>query len=138
MKLTLIRTIFDTYTEGKLYIDGVYFCDTLENKDRGLLQTMSVNIIQKLKVYGETCIPAGLYKLILSLSPRFKKLMPEILFVKGFKGVRIHAGNTTKDTQGCILVGEKQSDGVLTNSRKTFDNLMQKLQNQKEIILIIE
>lgn len=138
MKLTLIRTRFDTYTEGKLYIDDVYFCDTLENKDRGLLQTMSANTIQKLKVYGETCIPAGIYKLILSLSPRFKKIMPEVLFVKGFNGIRIHAGNTTKDTEGCILVGEKCSDGVLTNSRKTFNDLINILKTQASINLIIK
>lgn len=126
------------YTEGKLYINGVYFCDTLEDKDRGLLQTMTVDTIKTIKVYKETCIPYGKYKVILSMSKRFGKVMPELLNVKGFTGIRMHSGNTIYDTEGCILVGIKSSNGVITNSRKTFNQLMNILKTQKSITLAIE
>ena len=139
MELKLIRNKTNKeYTEGKLYINGVYFCDTLEDKDRGLLQTMSVDTIKTIKVYKETCIPYGRYKVILSMSKRFGKVMPELLSVKGFVGVRMHSGNTIYDTEGCILVGTKSSDGIITNSRKTFNALMSILKTQKSISLIIE
>jgi hypothetical protein len=125
MELKLIRTKSNNeYTEGKLYINGVYFCDTLEDKDRGLLQSMSVDTIKTIKVYGETCIPYGTYKVELSYSPKFKKTMPAILDVKGFTGVRIHNGSYTYHSFGCLLVGTKYKDGMLTNSRKTFNELM--------------
>jgi hypothetical protein len=139
MELKIIRTKSNKeYTEGKLYINGVYFCDTLEDKDRGLLQTMTVDTIKTIKVYKETCIPYGKYKAILSMSKRFGKVMPELLDVKGFVGVRIHSGNTIYDTEGCILVGVKSSNGTITNSRKTFNALMSILKTQKSISLIIE
>lgn len=139
MELKIIRTKSNTaYTEGKLYIDGAYFCATLEDQDRGLYQHMSLAEIKAVKVYGETCIPYGTYKVELSYSPKFKKIMPVILDVKGFIGVRIHNGSYTEHTLGCPLVGIKYKDGMLTNSRKTFNELMQKLQNQKEITITIE
>lgn len=139
MELKIIRNKTNNeYTEGKLYIDGAYFCDTLEDKDRGLKQSMSLIEIKEVKVYGETCIPYGTYKVELTYSPQFKKVMPEILNVKGYTGVRIHNGSYTYHTLGCPLIGVKYKDGMLTNSRKTFTNLMNKLQNQTEISLIIE
>ena len=139
MELRLLRyPSTSNYTEGKLYINGAYFCDTLEDQDRGLYQHMSLAEIQAVKVYGETCIPYGTYKVELSYSPKFKKIMPAILDVKGFTGVRMHNGVDKNSTLGCILVGIKYKDGMLTNSRKTFNELMQKLQNQKEITLVIE
>lgn len=139
MELRLLRyPSTSNYTEGKLYINGAYFCDTLEDQDRGLYQHMSLAEIKAVKVYGETCIPYGTYKVELSYSPKFKKIMPAILDVKGFTGVRMHNGVDKNSTLGCILVGIKYKDGMLTNSRKTFNELMQKLQNQKEITLVIE
>jgi len=96
----------DTYTIGKLYVDGEYFCDTIEDRDRGLNDSMSVEEIKKIKVYGETAIPTGRYRVTLSYSVKFKKMLPEILNVKGFTGIRIHSGNTAKDSLGCILVGK--------------------------------
>lgn len=139
MNIKLIRNKESKdYTEGKLYINEVYFCDTLEDKDRGLQQHMSLAEIKAVKVYGETCIPYGTYKIELSYSPKFKKIMPAILNVKGFTGVRMHNGSYTYHSSGCPLVGIKYKDGMLTNSRKTFNELMQKLQNQKDITLIIE
>ena len=139
MELKLIRIKSNKeYTEGKLYINGVYFCDTLEDKDRRLLQTMTIDTIKTMKVYKETCIPYGKYKVVLSMSKRFGKVMPELLNVKGFTGIRIHSGNTIYDTEGCILVGIKSSNGVITNSRKTFNALMNILKTQKSITLAIE
>lgn len=139
MELKIIREKSNKeYTEGKLYINGVFFCDTLEDQDRGLYQHMSLAEIKAVKVYGETCIPYGTYKVELSYSPKFKKVMPAILDVKGFTGVRMHNGVDKNSTLGCILVGIKYKNGMLTNSRKTFNELMQKLQNQTEITLVIE
>lgn len=99
------------YTEGKLYIDGVYFCDTIEDP------------VRKVKVPGETAIPAGVYYVIMTMSSRFKKIMPVLLDVPGFSGVRIHAGNTANDSEGCILVGVKLTAGMITKSRETRDKL---------------
>ena len=73
----------ETYTIGKLYIDNVYFCDTIEDKDRGLNQDMPINDIKKKKVYGETAIPTGTYSLIIDYSNRFKRRMAHILHVRG-------------------------------------------------------
>ena len=139
MQLKLTRTnSTQEYTEGKLYIDGVYFCDTLEDTDRELYQITDEWIIKSIKVYGKTCIPYGTYKVILSISNRFKKLMPEVLNVKGFTGIRIHSGNTHQDTSGCILVGTKSGDGIITKSRKTFNQLMNILRGNSDITLSIE
>lgn len=139
MELKLIRNKSSKeYTEGKLYINGVYFCDTLEDQDRGLLQTMSVDTIKTIKVYKETCIPYGKYKVVLSMSKRFGKVMPELLNVKGFTVIRMHSGNTIYDTEGCILVGIKNGNGIITNSRKTFNQLMNILKTQKAITLAVE
>lgn len=128
MKLELKRLYFkDTYTIGKLYVNGYYLCDTLEDKHRPDGE----------KVYGETCIPVGTYQVIINMSNRFKKLMPLLLNVPGFEGIRIHSGNTSADTSGCILVGQNKIKGMLVNSRLEFDKLMNKIQNEKDIEIII-
>lgn len=88
----------DTYTIGKLYIDGAYFCDTLEDKDRGLEESMPIEKIMFLKKPHITAIPTGTYTVILNYSNRFKRIMPLVMNVKGFAGIRIHAGNTSEDT----------------------------------------
>ena len=118
----------DDYTIGRMYIDGVFFCNTLEDTDRGLMQGMSVGEIMNAKIAGSTAIPIGDYKLTRTYSQRFKKMMPQVMNVKGFSGVRIHAGNTAKDTEGCPLVGDNTIKGQLTNSRKRytkFDTMLQ-------------
>ena len=139
MKLKLVRIVtWSNYTEGKLYIDGAYLCDTLEDTDRGLEQNMSEFEINRRKVYGQTCIPSGEYKVILNMSPSFKKILPRILDVKGFEGILIHAGNTVQDSSGCILLGTKSADGVLINSRKAVNALIEKIKDQKDITIIIE
>lgn len=136
MNLKLIRNNFtNEYTEGKLYLNGVYFCDILENPDRGLDSNMSLDVISKLKVYGKTCIPYGEYKVAITMSTKFKKLMPLIYPIKCFYGVRIHPGHTVKDTKGCLLVGKKLNDGTLTNSQEIFDELFNKLDKINTLII---
>ena len=114
MQITLKR-IFKgpDYTIGKLYIDGKYFCDTLEDRVRA----------PGVKVPGRTAIPAGKYKIKLTESLRFKKLMPRLENVPGFTGVLIHSGNTAEDTEGCILVGRNRVKGKVLDSRETFQKL---------------
>ena len=114
----------DGYTIGRMSLNGVYFCDTLEDTDRGLNSTMSVEEILSKKRKGITAIPTDKYDVILTFSPRFKRVLPLLLSVKGYEGVRIHAGNTNKDTEGCLLVGENKAKGQVLNSRATLEKLM--------------
>lgn len=107
------------YTVGKLYIDGVYQCDTIEDRDRGLSQDDDLRFIDKVKIYGETAIPAGDYPVIVSYSPKFGKNLPLLEHVPCFSGVRIHSGNTAKDSLGCIILGENKKVGQVINSRAT-------------------
>lgn len=137
MKLALIRKHKkDKYCIGKLYIDGEYFCDTLEDKDRGLTDNMTVYEISKIKVKKETAIPTGTYKVTITYSNRFKKNMPLINNVKGFKGIRIHSGNTDKDTEGCILVGQNKVVGQVINSQATYKVLYNKLLKDTNNLII--
>lgn len=126
------------YTIGKMYIDGVYFCDTVEDTDRGLTQNMKNSTIEAKKVYGKTAIPMGRYKVILSYSNKFGKTLPLLKDVLGFSGVRIHSGNTAADSLGCIIVGENKIKGGVINSRVTMERLMTKLRGQKDIYITIE
>lgn len=128
----------DKYTIGKLYINDQYFCDTLEDTDRGLTQSMTEQQIKSKKVYGETAIPTGIYRIIISYSNRFKKQMPLLLNVPGFSGIRIHTGNTEKDSLGCILVGKNKAVGKVLESRDTYSKLFSILQkaDKKETIKI--
>lgn len=143
MKLTLKRTEkAGKYTAGKLYVDGVPFCDTVEDTDRGLDDSMPLDRIRSLKVYGETAIPRGTYKVDMhTVSYKFKGkpwcakysgIVPRLVNVKGYDGVLIHPGNTNADTLGCILVGEAEGRGVVSQSVKTFDRLMQRLLNDSD------
>ena len=139
MTITLIRKYkLPTYTIGKLYIDGGYFCDTLEDKDRGLTDDMTVSEISKIKIKKETAIPTGTYKVTITYSNRFKKNMPLINDVKGFEGIRIHSGNTDKDTEGCILVGFNKVKGNVINSRDTYNKLFSILSKSNNITITIK
>ena len=113
----------EDYTIGELSINGEFFSNTLEDKVRIL------NSFED-KVYGETAIPVGRYKVVLSYSNRFKKVLPEVLNVEFFKGIRIHEGNHKDSTAGCILVGECKDvkEGFIYNSKKTMKKLMAILQ----------
>ena len=139
MILTLDRKYkLPTYTIGKLYIDGEYFCDTLEDKDRGLTDSMFVSEISKIKIKKETAIPTGTYKVTITYSNRFKKNMPLINNVKGFEGIRIHSGNTNQDTEGCILVGFNKVKGNVINSRDTYNKLFSVLSKSNNITITIK
>ena len=134
MKL-LLRRIFKgpRYTIGKLFINGVYECDTLEDQDRGLTSQMSLEEIKAKKVYGVTAIPTGTYSINMNtVSPKFKDRswakfcggkLPRLIDVKGYEGVLIHVGNKAEDTLGCILVGENKVKGQVINSTATFQEL---------------
>lgn len=107
----------DGYTIGLLYINGKFLCNTLEDTDRGLTSIMSKEQIAAVKIKGKTAIPTGTYNVIMSYSPRFGKQMPLLCGVKGFEGIRIHSGNTAKDTEGCILCGKNTEKGKVTSSK---------------------
>jgi hypothetical protein len=139
MKLELVRIANrPTYCIGKLYIDGVWFCDTIEDTDRGLDDSMSVDEILKKKIKGETAIPTGIYKVEITYSPKYKRMMPLILGVKGYSGIRIHSGNISKDAEGCLLVGRNTVVGMVTDSRNTYQRLFAKLQKAKDITIEIK
>lgn len=135
MKLTLKRiALRPTYTIGKLYIDGKYFCDTCEDCVRDTNRNGWFD--ESPKKYGLTAIPYGTYKVILSMSNRFKRVLPLLLDVPEFSGIRIHSGNTADDSLGCILVGENKQVGKVLNSRKTEQKLMKILNATDEEIEI--
>lgn len=137
MELLLIRRYKnDKYTIGDLYIDDVWFSNTLEDTDRGLTDDMSEEQIKKIKVYGRTAIPTGRYKVEVTYSPKFKRHLPLLIDVKGFTGIRIHSGNSAEDTLGCLLVGYNKVKGQVINSRVTSDKLTALLRNTKEEIYI--
>lgn len=139
MELKLKRTHLNTtYTLGELFIDGKFFCFTVEDKDRDINKDGDLDDSGETKVYGETAIPKGEYKTVLSMSNRFKKLMPEVKNVKGFEGIRIHAGNTAIDSHGCIIVGAVRTPNGVGLSRQCFTKLMEKLTGVENITLTIE
>lgn len=130
MKLKLTRTFkADTYTIGKLFIDGVYFCDTLEDKVR--------NLPIEPKVYSQTAIPSGTYKVTLAMSPRFKRLLPRLHSVPYFEGILIHSGNKAEDSAGCILVGENKAKGMVLNSKIYETELIKRMTGQTDITIEI-
>ena len=117
----------DTYTIGKMYIDGIYECYTLEDVVRN-----------GTKVIGKTAIPTGEYKVIIDASVRFKQDMPHILNVPNFTGVRIHSGNTSAHTEGCILVGTTWSGkDFIGNSKAAYKKFFEKLKKAKTAIIKI-
>ena len=131
----------DGYTISRLYVDGELFgCNTLENTDRGLNQSMDLDEIKKKKVYGQTAIPNGSYECVYTYSNRFKKMLPLLKDVPGFDGIRIHSGNSAKDTEGCILVGLNLKKGMVLNSREWTNKLVSKMKeawNRKERVIIV-
>jgi hypothetical protein len=112
-------------TIGELLIDGIFECFTLEDKERPV------------KIKSETAIPKGTYRVIINESNRFKRLLPLLIDVPNFEGVRIHSGNSNHDTEGCILVGQTRNKNYIGQSRKAFDKLFKKMQAAKNITLTI-
>ena len=140
----------DTYTIGNLYINGKFFGNTLEDKDRGLKQTDSLVIIQSKKVYGETAIPTGRYEILMNVySPKFgasswykqvcKGYVPRLKNVPGFEGVLLHTGNTALESFGCLLCGKNTAKGKVTQSKEYFKTIykeMKKAYDKGEKIFI--
>ena len=123
----------DTYTIGRFFARGKLLFNSLEDKDRGIASFMAEETIKAIKVPGKTAIPTGTYRLVLSRSGKFKNkawskkyngLVPEIIGVPGFKGIRIHPGSNDSNTDGCPLVGDNTAVGKLTNSVKRYCELM--------------
>ena len=129
MKLELTRiALRDTYTIGKLYVDGVYFCDTLEDKVRDINKN-GIFDNGETKVQGRTAIPDGTDEVVWAYSPRFKRYTPRLLNVKSFAGVLIHAGNSHEDTDGCILLGQNKVTGKVINSKEFVNKLYPIIKN---------
>lgn len=129
MKLKLIRfKKTNSCTFGKLYMDDKFFCYTLED------------IVREVKIKHQTAIPTGTYQVVINYSIRFKKMMPLLINVPNFTGIRIHAGNTASNTSGCILLGEEMSEESLLRSKECFNNfynlLSEKLIDEKCVLVI--
>ena len=132
MKITVVR---DTQTEvctfGKLYIDGQYICHTLED----VIRQIDDQPVSNWKVPGATAIPTGKYNMVLSMSNRFKIVLPEIQKVEGFTGIRIHSGNTDKDTEGCILLGMRRDGNSVSQSRIAMNLFMSTISKAKKMTI---
>lgn len=139
------------YTIGRLFINGKYFCDTLEDTDRGLTSDMTEEEIMSIKIKGKTAIPTGTYKVTLGVrsqkftAPKYKKqyefcnaYLPRLLDVPGYDGVLIHIGNTPEHTDGCLLVGENKVIGEVRNSTATFKKLYKEINQNCDITITIE
>lgn len=144
----------DTYTIGKLYLDEKPFCETLEDRDRGLDNAMPLEEIKAMKKAGITAIPTGTYNVRMDItSVKYSKSswyvknchgakVPRLENVPGFEGILIHSGNTAKDTEGCILVGRNKVKGQVVNSKETYLELYNKMyaayKNKETIEIIIK
>lgn len=125
MDLILTRHTFTPYsTIGDLTLGGVHVCHVLEDCDRGLDWTMPSADIESLKVFGRTAIPAGSYVVRVTWSPRFRQMMPILVGVPGYEGVRIHPGNTDADTEGCLLPGVVAGADRVERSRDAYQHVL--------------
>ena len=140
MKLLLKRIYFSpTYTIGKLFIDGKYFADSIEDVNRDLNKDGDLLDSGESKVYAQTCIPFGTYDVIVNRSPKMKRDLPRLLNVPHFEGILIHRGSSEKSSAGCIIIGENKVVGKVINSIKYEDALVAVLkhaQNSGEKITI--
>lgn len=135
MKIKVVREFFsNTETLGTMYINDKFFCYTLEDFDRKFKQSQDEAFIKTNKIAKKTALPAGEYRLILSISNRFQRLMPEVLNVKGFAGIRIHGGNTHENTEGCILIAKNR----FIDKPSAFGKIRNWIQGTMEVQLIKE
>lgn len=139
INLKLIRKTFSNIaTIGDLNSNNNFFCYTLEDFDRDLNRDGDLKDPGEIKVNGKTAIPRGKYDVIINMSNRFGRMMPLLLNVPGFEGVRIHNGNKAEHTEGCILVGSSKANNFIGNSKPTFEKLMKILQDPKVTKITIE
>ena len=151
MKVNVVRRYNNSkYCIGDLYVDGVWFSNTIEDTDRGLDNSMSVSDIKKKKVYAQTAIPTGTYDLTIDIiSPKFYQkpyyksfcngYVPRVLNVKGFDGILIHKGVNQNSSAGCLIVGYNTIKGQVTNSQQAFEKLyklFKQAKNKKEKMTI--
>ena len=140
MLLTLHRHYLGKeYTVGKLFIDGVPFCDTLEDVVRDRNKDGDLNDPGEGKIYGQTAIPYGVYRVVVNHSPKFKRLLPRLLNVPHFDGILMHNGVHKDHTLGCILVGENKIKGQVINGKiweKKLVEILLKVQEKEEPIKI--
>ena len=130
----------ETYTIGHFYINNTYFCDTVEDKDRDLNKNGKFDNGET-KVYGLTAIPNGRYLVKLTYSPNFKRVLPEIINVNSFSGIRIHSGNFASDSLGCVIVGENKVKGGVINSKvyeKKLIEILKKVPDGEQIWITVK
>jgi hypothetical protein len=139
MELVMTRTTrTNRSTISDLTIDGKFECFVLEDKDRGLQQGMPLSELTALKIKTKTAIPSGRYEIVVSFSDRFQKMLPLLLDVPAFAGIRIHPGNTDADTEGCLLPGKVKSPDMVSSSKIAFTALFDKIKAaiQREKVFI--
>ena len=139
MELELTRSVkTNRSTIGELTINGVFECFILEDKDRGLRKDMPISELMVMKIKTKTAIPKGRYEIVVSFSDKFQKMLPLLLDVPAFAGIRIHPGNTDVDTEGCLLPGKTKSPDGVGSSRIAFTALFDKIKTalQREKIFI--
>lgn len=117
----------ENVTLGKLYLDNVFFCQTCEDEDRFLENGVTE------KVDGKTAIPRGQYRVVTSFSNKFQRVLPEVLDVPGFEGIRIHGGNTAEDTHGCVLVGKVRTATGIAQCADTVQRIIDQIDNGHEL-----
>ena len=125
------------YTIGRIFVNNAFFCNSMEDTDRGLRQDMPLEEIKRLKVYGKTAIPTGTYTIMMTYSPKYKKKMPQLMKVPGFEGIRIHPGNGPEDTLGCILPGDNKVKGRVINSTIRFNQFVSMLEGAGGVATIV-
>ena len=149
MKISLVRIANKkTYCIGRLYVDGMYVCDTIEDVDLGLDQSWSLEKIKQKKVKSKTAIPTGTYEVTLNIvSPKFSKIayykqfcngrVPRLLRVPGFDGILMHIGKDERSSAGCLIVGYNTIVGKVTKSQQAFEKLYALLKNADNITIEI-
>ena len=136
MTVTVKRKEFtEQSTIGEMFVNGVFLCYTLEDKDRGLKDSDEIEVIALKKVHSKTAIPYGTYQCAFSMSNRFQRVLPEVYGVKGFKGIRIHSGNSSADSEGCILLGNTKCKDFIGESRLAMSNFFLKVAPAKKFVL---
>lgn len=127
----------EEYTIGRIYVNGEMFCNSLEDKDRGLQQGMPIGTLKKMKVQDETAIPTGTYRLRVTYSPKFKRKLIEVVDVPAFTGIRFHRGANASHSSGCVLTGMNTIKGGLTDGAKYEEELTKKVEAANEAFLTV-
>lgn len=141
----ILKLVRETFTEistiGRLYANGVFLCYILEDKDRGLDNKMNLDTIKSIKIPHSTCIPYGTYRVHITFSNRFQKLLPLLEQVPGFEGIRIHSGNTDTDTEGCLLPGNIRKPNQVLESKlawqKVFNIIKESIDHNDNVTITI-